>query len=373
MSRLPPRFQSLQGSLRPTRAEVSLEAIAHNYREVRRVVGVPVLAVVKADAYGHGVVSVARRLAREGAASFGVALAEEGLELRAAGIRRPILVLNGVYGGAYQDVLDAELTPVVYDLDTVAAFAAVDPAFAFHLKIDTGMSRLGVSHRALPMFLAGLERFPRVIIRGVMTHLAAADTDPEFTALQLDRFDGAVDAIRRRGHEPTTVHAANSAGALLSPRARYDMVRPGIALYGAAPFSHGLTLRPTLRLRTEIIRVAEIEPGDSVGYDRTFVAKAPCRIATLPIGYGDGLLFRSEQARVALVKGVRCPIVGRVSMDLSAVDITAVSATVGDEVVLLGRQGNAEIQAEELAAGSGTIPYEVLTSVSRRVPRAYST
>lgn len=363
------------GSLRPTRAEVDLDAIAHNLAVVRRVAApAAVLAVVKADGYGHGAVPLARRLAAEDVHGFGVALAGEGIELREAGIDREILVLNGVYGGAHGAVLEARLTPVVYDLGEVEAFAAAarGGAFGMHLKVDTGMSRLGVPGDRLEEFLDGLGRFPGVRITGVMTHLAAADSDPEFTRDQLRRFDEALARIRGRGHRPGAVHVANTAGAFLFPEARRDLVRTGLALYGYGPGGAAAGLRPAMRLRTEIIALRDLPAGATVGYDRTFRTTAPTRLATVPVGYGDGLIRRVGNRASMLVRGQRCPIVGRVSMDLTTLDVTGVPAAgVGDEAVVLGAQGAALIDADEVAEAAGTIAYEVLTSVSRRVPRLY--
>jgi alanine racemase len=335
-----------------------------------------VLAIVKADAYGHGVVPVATRLEDEGVDGFGVALAEEGLELREAGISTEILVLNGVYGGAHRDVLEAGLTPVLYDLGDAARFAEASGGrpFGVHLKIDTGMGRLGVTMRAVDAFLDALARHPAVRVDGVMTHLAAADSDASFTAAQLGRFELALAKIRARGHAPRTIHAANTSATFLHEAARYDLVRTGIALFGHAlgADENALGLRPAMRLRTEVIALRDLEAGESIGYDHTFTAKGPMRVATVPMGYGDGLVRALGNAGAMLVHGVRCPIVGRVSMDLTTIDVTAIeAASVGDEAVVLGSQGEARIDATEIAAQVGTIPYEIMTNVSRRVPRVY--
>ncbi|MDQ3037335.1 MAG: alanine racemase, partial [Myxococcota bacterium] len=242
-----PRVALADESMRPTRAEIDLEAIAHNLRATRaHAAPARVLAVVKADAYGHGVVPVAMRLEEEGVSGFGVALAEEGLELREAGVRAPILVLNGVYGQAHADVLDAGLTPVIYDLAHVEAFdrAAPDRPFRVHLKVDTGMARLGVPMRGLDAFLEGLARFPRCVIAGLMTHLACADTDDEATSAQLRLFDVAREKVRAAGHAPETLHVANTAATLHRADARFDLVRCGGALFGAVPSPEG---GPSLR------------------------------------------------------------------------------------------------------------------------------
>ena len=348
-----------------------------NYRAVQTLVGpdVAVLAVVKADAYGHGVVPVARALSDAGAFGFGVALAEEGLELRDAGVKGTILVLNGVHGAAHREVLDADLTPVVYAWNELRAFAsaAKGASFGVHVKVDTGMSRLGVRVDKLESFLGELRALPGVRIDGVMTHLAAADTDPEFTTHQLKEFERAVSLISRFGHRPRWIHAANSAGCLRAD-ARFNLVRPGILLYGVAPSSSSeLDLRLALRIRSEIIALRSLNAGETVGYERTWRAPSGgAVIATIPFGYGDGLVWRASGRLEALVHGVRCPVVGRISMDLTTVDVTPLAnVAVGDEVVLLGSQGTETIRPEEWAAASGTIPYEVLTNISRRVPRVH--
>jgi alanine racemase len=375
------RIELADESMRPTRAEIDLDAIAHNLAVVRSFAApARILAVVKADGYGHGVVPVAMRLEDEGVDGFGVALAEEGLELREAGVRAPVLVLNGVYGQAHADVLEAGLTPVVYDLGQVEAFdeAVPDRPYRVHLKVDTGMARLGVPLRELPAFLAGLARFPRCVLSGLMTHLASADTDRDATKRQLALFDEARAQVFAAGHAPGTLHVANTAAVLGHADARFDMVRPGGALFGIAMGApEGRHLRGAMRIRTEVIALREVPEGTPVGYDGTFVTRRATRLATVPIGYGDGLPRQlssrgSERGGEMLVHGVRCPIAGRVSMDLTILDVTDLpSCAVGDEVVALGRQGTAEITADDVARESGTIAYDVLTAVSRRVPRVY--
>lgn len=357
--------------IRPTRAEIDLAALAHNLGVVRTHAGdVPVYAVVKADAYGHGLLPVAHRLTEEGVDGFCVALAEEGLRLRAAGINAPIIVLNGIYDGAHARVIDAGLTPVVYELDDVERFAtgALGRPLGVHLKVDTGMTRLGVLPASLPAFL---DRIAETSLRvaGLMTHLTAAEDDPEATAAQLAAFRSAANAVRERGHRPV-LHAANSGGVLLRPDAHADLVRAGVALYGIRPSTApDLDLRPVMRLVTSVARVVEVPAGTSVGYGSTWTATRPSRIATLGIGYGDGLMRHLSNRGHALVAGVRCPLVGRVSMDLTGVDVTGVTCERGDEAVLWGHQGDALLHPEEVAEAAGTIAYEVLSSVSPRVPR----
>ncbi|MGD8858474.1 MAG: alanine racemase [Myxococcales bacterium] len=368
---------------RPTRAQIDLDALAHNLSVLRQVAhGSRVFAVVKADAYGHGLVPVAKRLERERVDGLCVALAEEGLTLRAAGVTTPILVLNGAYGDAHARVVAAHLLPTVYSLDQIRAFdrVAVGTPVGVHLKVDTGMARLGVPLDELGAVLDGLEHMRGVRIDGVMTHLSSADTDARATEEQLERFAAAVAMVRDRGHRPRLVHAANSAGTYGYPHAREDLVRAGISLYGVTP-EHpeggpmrvdAPALRPVMSVHTEVMALRTLPPGAPVGYDQTFRARRTTRVATVPIGYGDGLM-RAASNRGAMLVGERvCPIIGRISMDLTTLDVTEVeSCRVGDPVVLLGSQGGASLDATDLARACDTIAYEVLTSISPRVPRNY--
>jgi alanine racemase len=362
---------------RPTRAEVDLGAMAHNLRAVRAVArGSRVYAVVKADAYGHGLVPVARWLEHEGVDGLCVALAEEGLALRACGVTAPILVLSGAYGEAHERVLAAHLTPVIYSLAQVEAFsrAAHGRPVSVHLKIDTGMGRLGVALSELPALLDAVHAMPEVRIDGVMTHFSSAESDPDFTREQLQRFGEAVALVRARGFAPRLVHAANSAGTYCLPEARPNLVRVGLALYGVAPAPvQDAKLLPVMSLRTEVLALRDLPAGSPVGYDQTFRTARPSRIATVPIGYGDGLLRAASNRGTMLVRGQRCPIVGRISMDLTTLDVTHVpECSVGDEAIVIGRQGEQQITAQELAEACGTIAYEVLTNISPRVPRIYT-
>ena len=372
---LRPRLASADEMLRPTRAEIDLSAIAHNLGVVTRAAGgAKVLAMVKADGYGHGVVPVAGALEDAGVFGFGVALAEEGLELREAGVRGKILVMNGVHGNAHAEIVASCLTPVVYEEAEARAFSRVASGrpVAIHLKVDTGMSRLGVPFRHLARFLDVLGTLD-VLVEGVMTHFASADEDTPQTEEQLACFNEAVAMVRARGHRPTLVHAANSAATFRHPAARFDMVRVGVALFGypGADDVHA-DLRPSMRLRSRVISLRDLSEGDAVGYGATFRARGPMRIAAVPVGYGDGYLRALSNRAEVLVRGTRCPVVGNVSMDLITIDVTAlVDVAIGDEVILLGAGGGDVITTVELAAHAQTIPYEILTNVSRRVPRLY--
>jgi alanine racemase len=374
--------------VRPTRAEIDLAAIAHNVRVVREVVAegrvsMPplVYGVVKADAYGHGAVLAARAMQSAGVAGLCVALVEEGVALREAGVTLPILVMSGLYGDGIDAAARASLTPVLYDVEGVERalrWSAPTP-LDVHLKVDTGMARLGVPMEHIARVGERLAEAPHLRVTGVMTHFANADCDDDaFTYEQLAHFESARETLRAKGIAPPLTHAAASASAFRVERARYDLVRCGIALYGVAPFPNTAPgLLPAMRLRTEVISLREIERGAPVGYAGRWRAGRRSTIATIPIGYADGFFRRLSSEAEALVRGARVPVVGNVSMDLSTLDVTdiarRVGVSVGDEVVLLGAQtgpaGFDVIRAEEIAARVGTIPYEVLTAVSRRVPR----
>jgi alanine racemase len=371
-------------AVRPTRAEVNLANLRHNLRIVQRLSGgAEVWAVLKADGYGHGAKGVARTLERAGATGICVALLEEGIELRQAGIRVPILVTGGYYGRAFGEVLRHALTPVLHDPSQVEALAdevrySGSEPISVHVKIDTGMSRLGVRPREVPKMAQALGRYREVQVSALMTHFACADGgDPESINAQLDLFDDATLALKNLGVHAPLRHAANSAAILQSPRAHLNIVRPGIALFGVEPRS-GLCkeLRPVMQVRTELVAVRELQTGESVGYGATWRAERTSRIATIPMGYADGLSRALSNRAELLVRGKRVRVAGTISMDMTMLDVTEIDdVRVGDECVVLGTQkgplGQDTISAEEIAGRLGTIPWEVLTDVSRRVPRFY--
>jgi alanine racemase len=384
---LKPRRAAPADAVRPTRAEVNLAALRHNLRVVQKHAGTSrVWAVLKADAYGHGAPAVARTLERAGVDGFCVALLEEGIELREAGIRAPILVMGGYYGGASAELLERDLVPVVYDLGQVESFArlarsgGVVAPVEVHVKIDTGMSRLGVTMGELSKFGEALASLPEVRVRGLMTHLACAEAASlDETRAQMLRFDDATARLVRYGVRAEVRHAANSA-ALLRGEALFDAVRPGLALFGASPRAGDTVLTselwPVMKVRTEVVALREIGVGESVGYGALFRATRPTRIATVPLGYADGLSRSLSNRGHALVRGKRAPIVGAVSMDMAMLDVTDLpGVTLRDEAVVLGAQdgplGKDVITADEVAAHAGTIAWEVMTSISRRVPRFY--
>lgn len=374
-------MSSTSSSIRPTEARVNLAALASNYRRLREAVGhgVGVIAVVKADAYGHGAAPVARLLEGLGVRGFGVATVEEGLELRAAGVRAPVLILGAAFGRDHAEVVAHELTPLVGDPGDVDRFAAAAAAagrvrFGIHVKVDTGMTRLGVTAAGFDAFLTRCARHPSIRVDGLATHFASADEpDPAATEEQLRLFIGCLDRARAMGADPQVIHAANSAAALRFPRTRFDMIRPGILLYGSVPPQvRDPGVRPVMSWHTRINALREVAAGTRVSYGGTLVLTRPSRIATIPVGYADGYPRALSNRAQVLVGGRRAPVVGRVCMDLSMIDVTDVpGVAVGDPVTLLGGDGEQGIRSEELASWAGTISYEILCGISRRVPRVY--
>jgi alanine racemase len=366
--------------LRPTWAEIDLDALAHNLRVVRGRMGeVPVMAVVKADAYGHGAVPVARRLEREAIDWLGVALVEEGIALRGAGIAAPILVLDGFLPEQADALLAHGLTPSIYRIEQARALDAAARArgerASAHLKIDSGMGRLGVPAPEVSAFAESLRPLPAVRLTGVFSHLAAADVkgDP-YTGQQTQTFLKAVAALRAQGFDPSLLHLANST-AILNHRSTWmGLARPGLLLYGYHP-SHGgdtIAVKPVLALRSAILDLREVPSGSSVGYGRTWIADAPSRVATLAIGYADGLPRAAGNRARVLVHGRPAPIVGRVSMDLTTIDVSGLAETrVGDVATLIGRDGDAFASADDLAQAAGTITWEILSRIGPRVTRRH--
>jgi alanine racemase len=370
---------------RPTWAEIDLDALAHNFQIIRNHVGpdVKVLAAVKADAYGHGAIQCARRLEYEGVDWFGVALPEEGIDLRANGITKPILCLGGFWQGQEAALLRQDLTPVVYRIDLLDSInrAAQNAGVIanVHVKVDSGMGRLGVPDDALPDFCEALSRFANIRVDGLLTHLASADdvAHQEFTRKQLRRFRVAVDLFRSRGIAPSYVHAANSAATFAFEKSWGNMVRVGGSLYGFARdvFPSNIEvpeLRPVMSLRSRIGLLKNVGKGEPLGYGCTFETTRDSLIATLPVGYDDGYRRALSNRGRVIVRGRFAPVVGRVSMDLTLIDVTDVpGAALDDEVVLLGSDGPFTISAEDIAEVIDTISYEVTCGISSRVPRIF--
>ena len=370
---------------RPTWAEIDLDALCSNFHTVRERVGpdIKVMAVVKADAYGHGAVECARRLEAEGADWFGVALPEEGIELRRAGIREPILCLGGFWAGQEQACLQHNLTPVVYRIDMIEAMDRAAHAAGLiadlHVKIDTGMGRLGVRYDAARDFAGALARFKNIRVDGIMTHFAAAD-DPDrdcFTNDQVARYWEVVEIFRERGVEPTYKDMANSAATYAHPASWGNMVRPGGMLYGLwrdilPPATKPMGLRPVMSLHSRIMLLKRVAIGETLGYGCTYEASRETLVATLPIGYNDGYVRALSNRGRVIVRRRLAPVVGRISMDFTLIDVTDVpGVALSDRVTLLGEADGLAVPAEDIAKTAGTLSYEITCGISDRVPRYY--
>ena len=363
--------------LRPTWADINLGAFTRNVDAVVRRLppGSRLIAVLKADAYGHGAVELAKRCAPDRVAMIATALLEEALELRRAGIALPLLVLGPLSAAQIAVARDHDITAGVIGPEELesACNLAKHRDLTIHLKLDSGMGRMGVLEGELPRVVEMIRSAPRLHIEAIYTHFAnASDPNDPFTQKQIETFERMLKELRAAGVESPTHHTANSAATMRGLVSPGDFVRVGISLYGGEPLDVGSSgLDPVMRWRTEIARLKELPPGYAVGYGTTFRTSRPSRIATLPVGYADGYSRLLSNNAEVLVRGRRVPVVGRVSMDLVTIDVTSVDARFGDEVVLLGTQGDERITAEELAARIGTISYEVFCRISRRVPRLY--
>jgi alanine racemase len=360
---------------RPTVVEVDLDAVRHNVRALMPP-GSQLMAVVKSDAYGHGAVPVARAALGAGATWLGVALVEEGIELRDAGIDAPILVLSEFPRGSEKDALASGLIPTVYSeagVDAVAEAAkAVGRSTAVHLKVDTGMHRVGLWPPEAAPELARRIVDADLILQGLWTHFASAETDDHLTREQLERLLRAAAAVRAAGIEPTLLHAANSAGTIRFPVSHLDLVRVGVALFGLAA-GPGLDagLQPALTWRSAVTMVKRLPAGERISYGQTYELERDATLATVPVGYEDGFSRLLSNRIEVLIGGMRRRVAGTVTMDQIVVDCGDGEVTVGDDVVLIGAQGEERITAEELAGHIGTIGYEIVCAISERVPREH--
>jgi len=372
-------MSSLSG--RPTVGEVDLGALEFNYRQIKkRIPGdVKLLAVVKADAYGHGSVPVSLRLEKLGVEYLGVAIPEEGVELRRGGVKTPILVLGGIFGGEVDQIFRFRLTPVIFRKDSLRILSREAERrkrkVKVHLKVDTGMGRLGVPLDLWPDFLREVTRFPRIETEGILSHFAMTDEEKDFTQNQWKAFQEAVTAAQELGIGCPYLHMANSATLTAFPAYSARLVRPGIMLYGSYPaptFRSLIPLKPVMTLKTHIHFLKSVPLGTRISYGGMFKAKRKSLIATLPIGYADGYSHHLSNRGEVLIHGKRAPVVGKVCMDFIMVDVTHIPrVSVGDEVILMGRQGKEQITPEEIAEKIDSISYEVLCSIGKRVPRVY--
>lgn len=367
--------------VRPTVAEIDLEALAYNYRQIRKRVpkGTNILAVVKADAYGHGALPVSLKLEKLGVPYLGVAISEEGIALRKGGVKAPILILGGIFKDGAEEAVLYRLTSVAFETDTLKelskAAKRIGRKAKVHIKVDTGLGRLGVPFDRFSAFLKEVKRIPNIEVEGLLSHFSMTDREKDYTLAQWNRFQKALEVCQKEGLQCRYVHMANSANLILFPEYSGNMVRPGLMLYGSYPspiFEGRIDLKPVLTLKTQIHFLKSVPPGSRISYGGTFVTQRESLIATLPIGYADGYSTLLSNRGEVLIRGKRAPVVGRVCMDLITVDVTDIPGVKkGDEVVLIGKQVEERITAEEIASTIGSIPYEVFCLIGKRVPRVY--
>lgn len=366
--------------MRPTRAEINASALRHNLAGIRNTVGpnVKVMAIVKANAYGHGMVETAKILAGEHIDYLGVGFLEEGIALRKADIRTPILVLGGVLGEQTAEFLEHNLDITVSSIELARRVneeaKAVGKQARVHLKIDTGMERIGVRAENASAFIHQASELPHLVLTGIYSHFATADErDKSFAYEQLQKFNDVVNAAEASGIRIPLKHIANSGAILDIPESFFNMVRAGIVLYGLYPSqetSESIPVRPVLSLRSKVVFLKDVPPGRSIGYGRTYVTKQLTRVATVPVGYGDGYSRRLSHTVEVLIRGKRYKGVGTVNMDQIMVDVeNDKSIHVGDDVTLIGLDGTEEITPWEIAEKVGTNQYEVLCMIAARVPR----
>jgi alanine racemase len=370
-----------QNSGRPTIAEIDLRSLEYNYRQLKKRVpgGVKLLAVVKADAYGHGAVPISRKLEELGVAYLGVAISDEGVELRKGGVKAPILILGGIYQEDVDRVLQYDLTPVIFQKESLKLLMKATEHWPkkvrVHIKVDTGMGRLGVPLNLWPIFLREVKRCPKIEIEGMLSHFSMTDDQDGYTTYQSKEFQRAAAMVKKMGISCKYLHMASSAILTAFPAYPGNLVRPGIMLYGSYPsrmFQNVIPLKPILTLKTHIHFLKRVPPGTKISYGGTFVTKRDTLVATLPIGYADGYSRQLSNQGDVLIRGKRAPVIGRVCMDFVMVDATDIpKVSLGDEVVLMGRQGRQQITAEEIAEKINSISYEVLCLIGKRIPRVY--
>lgn len=365
--------------MRQTVAEISLINLAHNLNFIRAASGnSEIIAIVKANAYGHGIVEISRELSRLGVKFFGVAFSDEGVILRKAGIENTIIVLVPETNSNTKKCVDYNLTPVVYSLDFIHelnSYAAESgKTVNAHLFIDTGMSREGIAPKNALDFMKQSAQYSAVNINGICTHFATSTSDIVFAKKQLELFNSTIDVLEKAGFWFELKHAANSGAMVKLPESKFNAIRPGLTLYGVPPSYENdidYALRPIMSVKTSVISVREINRGDTVGYSFAYVSDKKTKIATLPIGYGDGFLRALTNKAQCLINGKRYNLVGTICMDVCMADVLDDDIKEGDEVVIIGSQYSESISAYELAELAGTIPYEILAAISLRVPRVY--
>lgn len=365
---------------RPTWAEIDLGAIAYNYKQVKRGIGrdTKVMAVVKANAYGHGTVEVSKVLEDLGVHYLGVATMDEAVRLRDHGINAPILVLGSVLPEEIKAAIERDVTLTLASdelLYAIRKICGVHHKIKVHIKVDTGMGRIGVWHEEALNFIKNLGQDKGIVIEGIYTHFSSAGRDDFFTHYQIESFEKLLEKLDGFDIRIPLRHSANSTATVDFKRSHLNLVRPGLIIYGMYPkynFPKLIKLKPAMSFKTKIVYIKDTPPGRSISYGRTYITEKHTRIATLPVGYADGYCRGLSNKGYVLVRGKKAPVIGKVTMDQTMIDVGHIRrAKIGDEVVLIGRQGMEEIRTEKLARTAETIAYEVVCGISNRVPRVY--
>jgi len=366
--------------VRPTRVEVDLNAIRVNFKKVKQLIGnCKIMPILKANAYGHGLLRIAQLFEKINADYLGVAVVEEGILLREKGIDIPILVLGGVWGNQVPLFLKHNLTITASSVDKLNQIdetaGRMKVKAKVHLKIDTGMERIGVHYYSAEKFLNAAYKCKNIEVEGIYSHFASSDAaDLSYAKLQLERFNEVLSFFEKQSIETPLRHISNSGAIMQLPEANFDMVRPGIMLFGVYPtkeVNKTVEINPALKWKSLVVYFKVIKPGHPVGYDSTFTTDHNIRAVTIPVGYGDGYLRSLSHKAEVLIRGNRYPVIGTISMDQIVVNIENDSAFNGDEVILLGSEGTNSVTCDELADWAGTNPYEILTNINTRVPRIY--
>lgn len=362
---------------RPTWAEVNLNNLAYNFNQIKKtLLNVKVMVCVKADAYGHGILAVSKTLAGCGADYLGVASIDEGIKIRKAGIKTPVLVLGLVLKNDILPLFNYNLAATVcceefaLALDKMARLK--EKTLNIHIKVDTGMGRIGILYKDALAFINKIHKLKNIKLEGLFTHLACADVNNKFTVKQIELFDKLVRDLEESGIHIPLIHVANSMGVISYKRSHFNMARPGLIVYGLYPKENlSIKLKPVLSLKTKVIYKKRVPAGYGISYGHTYVTAKETTIVTLPIGYGDGYPRNLSNLAPVLIRGRRFKITGRICMDQMMVDVGNLKVAVADEAVLIGSQGKNEIKTEELAQLSKTIPYEIVCGLGNRIPRIY--
>ena len=364
-----------------TEVVIDLGAIAHNFRQIRSRIGpaVRIMVVVKADGYGHGAVRVSQTVVKEGADALAVTTVAEGIELRKAGLKIPILILGPLFSGEIESVINYYLTPTLLDFkiaELLSQWARKrGRVVSIHINVDTGMGRLGIHYEKADQFALAVSQLANLQIEGIYSHFSSAEFDADFTLQQIRRFKSVFLSLKKKGIDPPLKHISNSAALLGIPEAYFNMVRPGLVIYGYCPgcsWADEIKFRPSMGCRSRIVLLKTVPAGASLSYGRTYVTFSQTRIAIIPVGYADGYPLSLSNRGWVLIRGKKAAVVGKICMDQTIIDVTHIEdVQVEDEVILWGSQGEKSIRLEELSLKAKTIPYEFLTVIGGKLPRVY--